>query len=80
MKKLAGQYEVNNSVTNIVLKNNELVIDIAPPIHLDPYKGNMFRFREFSDQIIEFIFNENGEVTGCKVTSDGNTIFINRKK
>jgi len=80
LKKLAGQYEVNNSTTNIVLKNNELVIDIAPPIHLDPYKGNMFRFREFSDQIIEFIFNENGEVTGCKVTSDGNTIFINRKK
>ncbi len=80
IKKLAGPYEVNNSTTNIVLKNNELVIDITPPIHLDPYKGNMYRFREFSDQIIEFIFNENGEVTGCKVTSEGNTIFINRKK
>ncbi len=80
LKKLAGQYEFNNSTINIILKNNELVIDIAPPIHLEPYKGNMFRFREFSDQTIEFIINENGEVTGCKTTSEGNTVFINRKK
>lgn len=80
LKKLAGPYELNNSTTNIVFKNNELVIDIAPPIHLDPYKGNTFRFREFSDQTIEFTFDEKGEVTGCKVTAEGNTIFITRKK
>jgi hypothetical protein len=80
LKKLTGQYEINGSALNIALSNNELIINTAPPQHLDPYKGNTFRKREFSDQMVEFIFDANGTVTGCKVTSGGQTVFISKKK
>lgn len=80
LKKLTGQYELDGSVINLILSNNELIINSAPPQHLDPYKGNTFRIREFSDQIVEFVFDAAGAVTGCKVTADGRTIMITRKK
>ena len=50
----------------------------APPQHLNPYKGNMFRIREFSDQIVEFIFDETGNTVGLKITADGNSILMNK--
>jgi CubicO group peptidase (beta-lactamase class C family) len=80
LKKLTGQYELNGSVFSLILSNNELIINSAPPQHLEPYKGNTFRIREFSDQIVEFVFDTAGAVTGCKVTADGRTILLTRKK
>jgi hypothetical protein len=80
LRKLEGQYEINGSTTSIVLSNNELIIMSAPPQHLVPYRDNMFRIKEFSDQIVEFIFNEKGEPSGMKVTADGLSYFLTKKK
>lgn len=80
LKKLEGQYERNGSAINIAFRDNELLIMTAPPRHLDPYKTNMFRIREFSDQIVEFIFDDSGIPTGMKVTADGKSVSLTRKK
>jgi CubicO group peptidase (beta-lactamase class C family) len=80
LKKLEGQYEVNGTTLTVRLINNELVVATAPPQHLDPYKANTFRVREFSDQVVEFLFSETGEPTGLKFTSDGRSIIFTRKK
>lgn len=79
LKKLAGQYENGGNRTVIELRNGELVIMSAPPKHLNPYKGNMFRIREFSDQIVEFIFDESGNPIGLKITADGNSIYLDKR-
>ena len=80
LKKLEGQYERNGSTMTIASRNNELLIMSAPPRHLDPYKGNMFRIREYSDQIVEFIFDDSGMPTGLKITAGGNSVLLTRKK
>jgi len=80
LKKLEGQYQLNGSIINIIFRNNELVVMTAPPQHLEPYKDNMFRIREFSDQIMEFIFDEKGTPTGVKLTAEGNSILFIKKK
>jgi hypothetical protein len=80
LKKLEGQYELNGSIINIAFRNSELVIMTAPPQHLEPFKGNMFRILEFSDQIVEFIFDDSGTPTGLKVTTEGNSVLLNKKK
>ncbi len=80
LKTLVGQYELNGNTLDIVLNNNELVIKNAPPQHLDAYKGNAFRIREFSDQLVEFMFDGVGIVTGAKVTYDGKSVLYSRKK
>jgi len=79
LKKLAGQYGINGSTVNIEFRNNELVLMTAPPEHLVPYKGNMFRIREFSDQIVEFVFDDKGIPTGFKITAEGNSVLLNKK-
>lgn len=80
LRKLEGQYESGGNRAMIELKNGELVIMSAPPMHLNPYKGNMFRVREFSDQIVEFIFDESGNPVGLKLTADGNSVVFNKNK
>jgi CubicO group peptidase (beta-lactamase class C family) len=80
LKKLEGQYELNGTTFTIRLMNNELVVTTAPPQHLDPYKGNSFRIREFSDQIMEFLLNDKNEPTGLKIISDGSSFVFTRKK
>jgi len=52
----------------------------SPPQHLEPYKDSMFKIREFSDQIVEFIFDDKGIPTGFKITAEGNTVYLNKKK
>jgi len=79
LKKLEGQYELNASIINIVFRNNELIVMTAPPMHLDPYKDNIFRIREFSDYIVEFILDENGTSTGLKITAEGNSVIYTKK-
>jgi len=79
LKKLAGQYGINGSTVNIEFRNNELVLMTAPPQHLVPYKGNMFRIREFSDQIVEFVFDDKGTPAGFKITAEGNSVLLNKK-
>ncbi len=81
LKNLAGFYELDGNTFEITLTNKELMIKGAPPKHLEPYKGNTFKIREFSDQLVEFVFDANGTIpTGCKLTYDGKSVFINRKK
>lgn len=81
LKNLAGLYELNGTTYEITLTNKELMIKGAPPQHLEPYKGNTFKIREFSDQLVEFVFDANGTIpTSFKVTYDGKSVFINRKK
>ncbi len=80
LKSLTGQYELNGTTLDIVINNKELMINSAPPQHLDPYKGTTFRIREFSDQIVEFILDNNGNPTGFKVTYNGNAVVFTKKK
>jgi CubicO group peptidase (beta-lactamase class C family) len=80
LRKLEGLYETGGNRINIVLKNGELVVLSAPPQHLNPYKGNIFRIREFSDQIVEFLFDEAGNPVGLKITADGNSVVFNKVK
>jgi hypothetical protein len=79
LRKLAGQYGNGGNRKAIELKNGELVVMSAPPQHLNPYKGNMFRIREFPDQIVEFLFDEVGNPVGLKLTADGNSIHFDKK-
>jgi len=80
LKNLVGQYELNGNTTDIVFANNELMLNTSPPQHLEPYKGNIFRIREFSDQLIEFVLNTAGNPTGFNLTYDGKTVLFTKKK
>ncbi len=80
LKKLEGQYELSGNIINIVFRNNELILTTAPPQHLDPYKDNMFRVREFSDYIVEFIFDDKKMPMGVKYTAEGSSVLFTRKK
>lgn len=80
LKSLTGQYDLDGTTLDIVINNKELMINSAPPQHLDPYKGTTFRIREFSDQIVEFILDNNGNPTGFKVTYNGNAVVFTKKK
>ena len=80
IKNLTGQYELNGNILNIAISNNELIVNSAPPQHLEPYKGTTYRIREFSDQTIGFIIDEKGIATGCKFTYDGKTVIFTKKK
>ena len=79
LRKLAGQYENGGNRVAIELKNGELVIMSAPPQHLNPWKENMFRIREFSDQVVEFVLDESGNPIRLKLTADGNTVYFEKK-
>ncbi len=80
LKKIVGNYELNGQTINITFRNNELVLMVSPSIHLEPYKDNIFRFREFSDQTAEFIFDDKGLPTGVKFTSEGRSVLFIKKK
>jgi hypothetical protein len=80
LKKLEGQYEISGNIISIAFRNNELVVMTSPPQHLEPYKDNKFRIREFSDQIVEFIFDDKGTIIGMKITAEGNSVLLNKKK
>jgi len=80
LKNLTGAYELNGNTLNLVVSNKELMITSAPPQHLDPYRGTMFRIREFSDQTIEFLFDGAGNPTGLKLMYDGKAVVFTRKK
>ena len=80
LKKLEGRYERNGSITTITFRDNELLVMTAPPRHLDPYKGNMFRVKEFSNQTVEFILDDAGTPTGLKFIVNGNAVSLTRMK
>ena len=80
LKTLAGQYELNGSTMNVVFGNQELTLSTSPITHLEAYKNNTFRMREFSDQTVQFALDERGNPTGFNVTQDGKTIRFSRKK
>ena len=80
LKTLVGQYELNGSTMNVVFGNKELTLSTSPLTHLEAYKNNTFRMREFSDQTVQFALDASGNPTGFNVTQDGKTIRFNRKK
>lgn len=80
LKTLTGKYELNGSTINLIVSNNELIISSSPPQHLDPYKNNVFRIREFSDQLVEFLFDSSGKLTGLKITYDGKNVAYKKSK
>jgi hypothetical protein len=82
LKVLAGQYELNGSTMNVVFGNKELTINTlaSPPTHLDAYKNNTFRMREFSDRTVQFVLDASGNPTGFSVTQNGMTTQYSRKK
>jgi len=45
-----------------------------------PFKNNSFRIREFSDQVVEFIFDAAGNPTSFKVTDAGLSYVFTKKK
>jgi hypothetical protein len=80
LKTLAGQYELNGSTMNVVFGNKELTLSTSPLTHLDAYKNNTFRMREFSDRTVQFAVDASGNPTGFSVTSNGITTQFSRKK
>lgn len=80
LKKLIGQYEMNGNKIEIALSNNELFFKTSPPQHLVAFKNNSFRIREFSDQVVEFIFDAAGNPTSFKVTDGGLSYVFTKKK
>lgn len=80
LRKLAGQYENGGNRAAIEFRSGELVVMSAPPMHLIPYKDNIFRIREFTDQTMEFILDDSGNPVGMKHTADGNSLVFNRSK
>ena len=80
LKTLAGQYELNGSTMNVVFGSKELTLSTSPLTHLEAYKNNTFRMREFSDQTVQFALDASGNPTGFNVTQDGKTVRFNRKK
>lgn len=79
LKNLVGKYELNGNIINIVISNKELMLNTSPPQHLEPYKDNFFRIREFSDQLVEFVLDATGTPTGFKLISDGKTVLFTKK-
>lgn len=80
LRKLAGQYENGGNRATVEFRNGELVVMSAPPLHLIPYKDNMFRLREFSDQTMEFILDDSGNPVGLKHTADGTSLVYNKTR
>lgn len=73
-------YENGGNRAAIEFRSGELVVMSAPPMHLIPYKDNIFRIREFTDQTMEFILDDSGNPVGMKHTADGNSLVFNRSK
>jgi CubicO group peptidase (beta-lactamase class C family) len=71
LRTLTGFYELNGSKIEVALSQNELVFKTAPPQHLEPLEHNRFRIREFTDQVVEFIFSPSGKVISFKLTDGG---------
>jgi CubicO group peptidase (beta-lactamase class C family) len=80
LKKLTGLYELNGSKIEVAISNNQLILKTSPPQHLIPFKNNSFRILEFSDQSVEFIFDNAGTATAFKVTDNGTTYIFTKKK
>ena len=80
LKTLAGQYELNGSTMNVAFGNKELTMSTSPLTHLDAYKNNTFRMREFSDRTVQFALDASGNPTGFNVTQNGITVQYSRKK
>ncbi len=80
LKTLTGRYELDGGAIEVAAASNELMFKTAPPQHLDAYKNNTFRIREFSDQLVEFQFDAMGAPTGFKIIFDGKSVLYTKKK
>ena len=79
LKKLTGQYELNGDKIEVAINNNALMFNTSPPQHLVPFQNNSFRISEFSDQVVEFIFDVAGVPTGFKITNNGMSYIFTKK-
>jgi hypothetical protein len=80
LKKLEGKYEMNGNTLTVALSGGGLTLATAPPQHLDPYRNNSFKSREFSDQVIDFELDATGQAIALTVTVDGKRFRYSRKK
>jgi CubicO group peptidase (beta-lactamase class C family) len=82
LKQLAGTYETPTGVKfQVVLKEDGnlcIVFSGQPELRLLPYKGLMFRIKEFSDLAFEFVL-ENGKVTAIKQRDPSGEFVFKRK-
>lgn len=66
LSKYVGTYKIGTSTIRIVIKNkNQLFVEGTPGAELLPYKPNLFKMKNFSDQSVEFLI-ENGKVVAFK--------------
>ncbi|MGV9003559.1 serine hydrolase [Flavobacterium sp.] len=78
LTKYTGTYKIGTNKMNVILKDkNHLYLETTPNIELIPYKENIFKIKEYSDFIIEFII-ENGKVVALK-QKDGTGEYIIKK-
>ena len=79
LKKLTGLYQMNGNKVEVAISNDQLIFKTSPPQHLVPFRNNSFRIAEFSDQVVEFIFDNSGDPTGFKITNNGLSYIFTKK-
>jgi len=70
LAKYLGEYESAGTIMTVVLKDDgKLVLTIPgqPDSELQPFKKDKFRFRQFSDCVVSFIY-ENGVIKALDLT------------
>jgi CubicO group peptidase (beta-lactamase class C family) len=80
LSQYLGKYELAGTILEIVLSENNLVLTIPgqPNYELIPYKKDKFRFKQFSDLLINFI-NENGIITAFELMDPSGVYRYNKK-
>lgn len=71
MEKLSGIYTGLAGTITIELLETELIIQSSLQQHLVPYKGKMYRIKEYPDQTIEFVLDDKGFPIALNKIKDG---------
>jgi len=83
LQKYTGEYEFNNALIRVALKDNKtltLTFPGQPEMELMPLSQTKFQVRFMEDYIIDFTTDSNNEVTSLLLTSNGEEIKASKKK
>jgi aminopeptidase N len=83
LQKYTGEYEFNAALIKVALKDNKTLTLTFPgqsEMELIPLSQTKFQVRFMEDYIIDFITDNNNEVTSLTFTSNGEEIKATRKK
>ena len=83
LQKYTGDYEFNSELIKVALKdNNTLTLGFPgqPEMELMPLSQTKFQVRFMEDYIIDFITDNNNEVTSLTLTSQGEEMKATKKK